>query len=32
VTFHAIGTVVREDPALASAAGQPTPLKILSMS
>jgi uncharacterized protein YbjQ (UPF0145 family) len=32
VTFHAIGTVVREDPALASAAGQPAPLKILSMS
>ncbi len=32
VTFHAIGTVVREDPTLAAAAAQPPPLKILSMS
>jgi uncharacterized protein YbjQ (UPF0145 family) len=32
VTFHAMGTVVREDPTLAAAGGQPTPLKILSLS
>jgi uncharacterized protein YbjQ (UPF0145 family) len=32
VTFHVMGTVVREDPALASKADQPPPLKILSLS
>jgi uncharacterized protein YbjQ (UPF0145 family) len=32
VTFHVIGTVVREDPSLASASAQPPPLKILSLS
>ena len=32
VTFHVIGTVVREDPALASQPAQPPPLKILSLS
>jgi hypothetical protein len=32
VTFHVIGTVVREDPSLASQATQPPPLKILSLS
>ncbi|HZL48174.1 MAG TPA: heavy metal-binding domain-containing protein [Solirubrobacteraceae bacterium] len=32
VTFHVMGTVVREDPALASQSVQPVPLKILSLS
>jgi uncharacterized protein YbjQ (UPF0145 family) len=32
VIFHALGTVVRDDPALASADGEPTPLKVLSLS
>jgi uncharacterized protein YbjQ (UPF0145 family) len=32
VTFHAMGTVVREDPTLASVPPQPPPLKVLSMS
>jgi uncharacterized protein YbjQ (UPF0145 family) len=31
VTFHAMGTVVREDPALASEPSQPPPLTILSL-
>jgi uncharacterized protein YbjQ (UPF0145 family) len=31
VTFHAMGTVVREDPTLASDAPQAAPLKVLSM-
>jgi uncharacterized protein YbjQ (UPF0145 family) len=32
VTFHVMGTVIREDSALASKADQPPPLKILSLS
>jgi uncharacterized protein YbjQ (UPF0145 family) len=32
VTFHVMGTVVREEPALASQPTQPLPLKILSLS
>jgi uncharacterized protein YbjQ (UPF0145 family) len=32
VTFHVMGTVVREEPALASESAQPPPLKILSLS
>jgi uncharacterized protein YbjQ (UPF0145 family) len=32
VTFHVMGTVVREEPALASQSAQPAPLKILSLS
>ncbi len=32
VTFHVMGTVVREEPALASTSTQPAPLKILSLS
>ena len=31
VTFHVMGTVVREDPALASTPPQPPPLQILSL-
>jgi uncharacterized protein YbjQ (UPF0145 family) len=31
VTFHVIGTVIREDPALASSADMPEPLKVLSL-
>jgi uncharacterized protein YbjQ (UPF0145 family) len=31
VTFHAMGTVVREDPTLVSEPAQPPPLKILSL-
>jgi uncharacterized protein YbjQ (UPF0145 family) len=31
VTFHVLGTVIREDPALASNPAQPPPLKILSL-
>jgi uncharacterized protein YbjQ (UPF0145 family) len=31
VTFHVMGTVVREDPALASQPAQPPPLKVLSL-
>jgi uncharacterized protein YbjQ (UPF0145 family) len=31
VTFHVIGTVIREDPALASSADMPAPLKVLSL-
>jgi uncharacterized protein YbjQ (UPF0145 family) len=32
ITFHVIGTVIREDPALASVPAQPAPLKILSLN
>jgi uncharacterized protein YbjQ (UPF0145 family) len=32
VTFHAMGTVVREDPTLAAEPAQPPPLKILRLS
>ena len=32
VTFHVMGTVVREEPALAAKTTQPPPLKILSLS
>jgi uncharacterized protein YbjQ (UPF0145 family) len=32
VVFHALGTVVRDDPALARPDGEPTPLKVLSLS
>ena len=32
ITFHVMGTVIREDPALASQPPQPPPLKILSLS
>jgi uncharacterized protein YbjQ (UPF0145 family) len=32
VSFHVIGTVVREDPAIAAQPPQPPPLKILSLS
>jgi uncharacterized protein YbjQ (UPF0145 family) len=31
VTFHVMGTVIREDPALASKTAQPPPLKVLSL-
>jgi uncharacterized protein YbjQ (UPF0145 family) len=31
VTFHVMGTVIREDPALASKSAQPPPLKVLSL-
>ena len=31
VTFHVIGTVIREDPALVSSAPMPAPLKVLSL-
>jgi uncharacterized protein YbjQ (UPF0145 family) len=31
VTFHVIGTVIREDPSLASEEAQPPPLKIMSL-
>lgn len=32
VTFHVIGTVIREDPALADRADRPPPLQILSLT
>jgi uncharacterized protein YbjQ (UPF0145 family) len=32
VTFHVMGTVIREEPALAAKTTQPPPLKILSLS
>ena len=31
ITFHVIGTVIRDDPSLASQPPQPTPLQILSL-
>jgi uncharacterized protein YbjQ (UPF0145 family) len=32
VTFHVMGTVIREDPALATHSSMPAPLKVLSLS